>query len=202
MCEHGPVSRTTLILFIALGAAVASFALSSVVRAVRENQPDENTSIAAGPQAAELGWRETYGGAGEQLVFSVESLNVMQDGWQARLSVQNDTSISYELGDPRATLDRSFGLMLFSSGDAKELEERNASNTLPAVRAASRYHPVLPKILEPGASWEGTISARGALVAGSWVRVVFGSLISVGKPPEGLGENVVWITDQTYRLRR
>jgi hypothetical protein len=195
------VSRTTIILFVALGAAVASFAFSSVVRVAREDQPNEDTSVAAGPQAAKLDWRETYGKAGEQLVFSVESLEVVRGGWKAHLSVKNDTSVSYELGDPRATLDRSFGLMLFTSGKPKELEERNASRTLPAVRTASRYEPPLPKILEPGASWEGTISARGALVAGSWVRVVYGSLISVGKPPDGLGENVVWITDHAHRLR-
>jgi hypothetical protein len=202
LCEHGRVSRTTLIVLIALGAAVASFAFSSVARTLREDQPDERTSVAAGAQAADLGWRETYGRAGEQLVFSVASLEVMPGGWRARVSVENDTSIPYEVGDPRATLDRSFGLMLFSSGKAAELEERNANGTLPAVRTASRYEPALPKILEPGDSWEGTISARGALVADSWVRVVFGSLISVGQPPEGLEENVVWITDRTYRLRR
>ena len=37
---------------------------------------------------------------------------------------------------------------------------------------------------EPKASWEGEMSARGALVADSWVRVVFGTLIAVGKPPD------------------
>jgi hypothetical protein len=196
------MSRTSLILLIALGAAVASFAFSSVARTLRDDQANEVTGVAAGLQAAELDWRETYGKVGEQLVFSVESLEVVRGGWRARVSVENDTSVSYELGDPRATLDRSFGLMLFSSDDTKELQDRNASGTLPAIRTASHYEPALPKILEPGASWEGTISARGALVAGSWVRVVFGSLISVGKPPEGLGENVVWITDHAYPLRR
>lgn len=197
------MSRTTLIVLIALGAAVASFAFSSVARTLREDQGEEVRGVAAGPQTAPLDWREPYGKAGERLVFSVESLEVMRDGWRARVSVENETSISYELGDPRATLDRSFGLMLFSSGDIRELEERNASGTLPAIRTASRYEPALPKILKPGASWEGTISARGALVAGSWVRVVFGSLISVVRPPpEGLDERVVWITDNAYPLRR
>lgn len=195
------VSRTTLIVLIALGAAVASFAFSSVARTIREDQSDEVTGVAAGPQAEELGWREPYGKAGQRLVFSVESLEVMRDGWRARVSVENQTSISYGLGDPRATLDRSFGLMLFSSGDPKELEERNRSGTLPAIRTASRYEPELPKILEPGASWEGTISARGALVAGSFVRVVFGSLIAVETPPDGLDRQVVWITDHTYPLK-
>jgi hypothetical protein len=45
------------------------------------------------------------------------------------------------------------------------------------------------------------MSAPGALVADSWVRVVFGTLIAVGKPPEGLEEVFVWITDNSYRLR-
>lgn len=202
VCDHGRVSRTTLIVVIALGAAVASFGLSTAANRIRDEPADESTSVAAGPQVAELGWREPYGKAGEQLVFSVESLEVVRDGWRATVSVENDTSVPYAVGDPSATLDRSFGLMLFSSGGLDELEERNANETLPAVRKASRYEPALPKVLEPGASWKGEISARGALAAGSWVRVVFGSLISVDTPPDELGENVVWITDHAHPLSR
>jgi len=33
-------------------------------------------------------------------------------------------------------------------------------------------------------------------VAGSWVRVVFGGLVSVVRPQESLA----WITDHTYRV--
>ena len=84
------------------------------------------------------------------------------------------------MGDPGATLDRAFGLMLFRTGETRELERRNRNGTLPATRPAVRYEPSLPKILEPGASWKGTISAPGSLVARSWVRVVFGTLVAVG----------------------
>jgi hypothetical protein len=196
------VSRTTLIVLIALGAALASFAFSSVARTLREEPRDEVVGVAAPPQRAKLDWREMHGKPGARFVFSVHSLEVTRDGWRARVSIDNQTSAPYELGDPRATLDRSFGLMLFSSGELSELEERNASGTLPAIRSASRYEPALPMVLEPGASWRGTISAPGALVAGSWVRVVFGSLISVARPPpEGLDEQVVWITDHAHPLR-
>ena len=59
----------------------------------------------------------------------------------------------------------------------------------------------LPRILEPGASWDGTISAPGPLLAGSYVRVVFGTLVAVSKPPEDMGDRVVWITDHSYRLK-
>jgi hypothetical protein len=31
---------------------------------------------------------------------------------------------------------------------------------------------------------------------------VFGTLIAVGKTPNELSDTVVWITDNTYRLRR
>ena len=57
-------------------------------------------------------------------------------------------------------------------------------------------------MLEPRASWKGEISARGSLVAGSWARVVFGTLVAVGKPPEGLDETLIWITDETYQLEK
>ena len=31
-------------------------------------------------------------------------------------------------------------------------------------------------------------------------RVVFGTLVAVGKPPEGLEEMLIWITDESYEL--
>ncbi len=117
-----------------------------------------------------------------------------------RIGLENDSSVAWELA-PSATPDGSFGLQLFDTGDSAELDDRNRRGTLPAVRAATDYVPELPKILEPGASWEGEISARGALVADSWARVVFGTLIAVGKPPDELDDMVVWITDHSYHLK-
>lgn len=189
-------------ILVAAGAALAGFAFSSTADRLRDEEPPLPTSVAAGPQTAELGWREPHGPEGEQIVFVVDALEVTSGGWSVRLGLENRSSVAYEVGNPRATLDRSFGLMLFSTGELDELERRNASGTLPAVRPASSYDPELPKIIEPGSSWEGTIAATGALVAGSWVRVVFGTLVAAGKPPEGLEERIVWITDEAYRLRR
>jgi hypothetical protein len=194
------VSRTTIIILVALGAAVAGFAFSSAAERLRGDEDTAEASVAAGPQTAQLGWRETYGPAGEQLVFTVESLQVLRDGWRARIGIENDTRLGWELDDPRASLDRAFGLMLFTTGTQEELDELNESGELPPPRTATRFAPELPAILEPGDSWEGTMSASGALVAGSWARVVFGTLVAVGNPPEGLAETVVWITDHAYRL--
>ena len=196
------MSRTTVIVLVALAAAVAGFAFSSAAGRLRGSDAAADVSVAAGPQSAELGWRETYGPRGQQLVFTVEWLEVVKGGWRARIALENDTSVAYELNDPRLTLDRSFGLMLFSSGDQEELDRLNASGELPEPRPATRFAPALPAVLEPRGSWEGTISASGALVAGSWARVVFGTLVAAGNPPEELPDRIVWITDHSYRLRR
>jgi hypothetical protein len=196
------LSRNTTLVLVVLAAGVGLFAFSSAAQRLRDDDPVAKESAAAGPQSIALDWRETFGTGDEQVVFEVERLEVLRDGWRAHLAVRNESSIAWEVGDPRATLDRSFGVMLFASGKASELSERNSRNTLPAVRPASSYEPSLPEILEPRASWEGVISAPGSLVAGSWVRIVFGTLIAIGPTPEGLEERIVWITDHTTRLRR
>lgn len=201
MCEHlRGLSRSSLIVLLALGATFAAFLLASNAQRLRDDDGEVPPSVAAGPQEATLDWRETYGPEGDEVVFTVDRLEVTQDGWNARIGIDNRTEIGWELA-PGATPDGSFGVQLFETGDSAELEERNRRGTLPAVRAATDYRPELPRILEPGASWEGAISAHGSLVAGSWARVVFGTLVAVGKPPEGLDERVVWITDHAYQLR-
>jgi hypothetical protein len=201
VCEHlCGVSRASIIVLIALGATFAGFVLASNAQRLRGDEPAVEPSVAASPQSATLDWTETYGSAGEEIVFTVTSISVTKTGWDAQVGIENRSSVGWEL-EPGATPDGSFGLQLFESGDDKELERRNQSGTLPAVRAATSFDPELLPILEPKASWDGRISAPGALVAGSWARVVFGTLIAVGKPPEGLSEVVVWITDNAYRLQ-
>ena len=196
------MSRTTLIVLIALGATFAGFVLASNAQRLTDDGEEEVvTSVAAGPQVAELDWRETHGPAGEQIVFTVSRLEVTETGWSARVGIDNGTSVAWELA-PGATPDGSFGLQLFETGDAQELEDRNRNGTLPAVRAATGYEPALPGVLEPRASWKGEISARGSLVADSWARVVFGTLVAVGKPPEGLDDMLIWITDEAYQLEK
>ena len=194
------VSRTTIIVFIAVGATLAGFAIASNADRLRGDTSSPETSVPAAPQTAELNWRETYGDPGQQLVFTVRSLEVTETGWNAEIGIDNETTVAWELA-PGAVADGTFGISLFETGDAHELDRRNRSRTLPAVRGATTFVPELAKILEPKASWEGQISARGALVAGAWARVVFGTLVAVGKPPEGMDVLVVWITDSAYELR-
>jgi len=123
---------------VVLGAALAGFVFSSsAVRLDGDAAPAE-PSVAAGPQTAMLYWRETYGPPGQTLVFEVERLRVMRNGWKAWIRLTNKTSVAYEVGDPQATIDRSFGLMLFETGRQAELENRNAEGTPPALRPATR----------------------------------------------------------------
>jgi hypothetical protein len=194
------VSRTTLIVALALAATFAGFVLASNARRLTSDGDGVEASVAAGPQTADLEWRETYGEAGEQLIFTVDKLRVTEKGWNAHIGIENDSSVGWELV-PGAAPDGSFGLQLFDTGDVDELDDRNRRRTLPAVRAASDYVPDLPPLLEPGSSWNGEISAPGALVANSFARVVFGTLIAVGKPPESLEDTLIWITDQSYQLK-
>jgi hypothetical protein len=195
-----PMRRTTMLAFVILGAALAGFAFSSAAGRLDDDPAPAKRSVAAAPQVADLHWRETYGPAGSRLIFEVARLQVLRTGWRVSLAVTNKTPVSYELGDPAATIDRAFGLMLFSTGDDADFERRNANLALPSTRPAVRYKPSLPPILEPGASWRGTISARGSLVAGSWVRVVFGTLVVVGAANDTVDPRIVWITDHAYRL--
>jgi hypothetical protein len=190
--------RRTLLIVIAVAAAVGGFAIASVAERIRGDDEASSASTAAGPQTKTLDWREAMGPAGERLVFGVTRFQVLANGWRARVSVTNDSSVAFEIDKAH----RSFGLMLFATGKHEELTQRNADGTLPAIRAALEYEPALPQVLEPNTTWTGEISAQGALAAGSWVRVVFGIFEPIGRAPDALNSPLEWITDNAYRLRR
>ena len=96
------MSKTTLIVLIALGATFAGFVLASNAKRLTSDEESTPTSVAAGPQTADLGWREVYGSPGEQLVFTVERIDFTESGWSARVGVENDSSVGWELA-PGAT---------------------------------------------------------------------------------------------------
>lgn len=153
---------------------------------------------AAEPQRATLGWRESYPASGERLLFAVDELDVREDGWSVTVAVTNRTNAAFGLGDSAAELD--FGLMLFATGDLSELEDTARSGGLPPVRRATSAEPAPPDALAPGATWRTTLSARGSLADGSYLRVVFGPLTAAGEPPKGMEPVVFWITDRAHRL--
>ena len=151
-------------------------------------------------QEATLDWHETYGDAGERLVFRVHSLAVEGNGWKARVAVRT-RGVPFTVASGPSSLDRAFGLMLLPTGDMRELDRLNRANELPPIRQAEHFDPPLPGVLDPGKTWEGTMAARGSLPGGSWARVVFGAFVTIEKPPEGLQDRVIWITDHAHRLQ-
>jgi hypothetical protein len=152
---------------------------------------------AAPPQAADLDWNEHHDGDAGRLIFGVSKFEVLAEGWRADISITNRTTVRYSIGDPEASIDRAFGLMLFRTGDLRELEQLNRAGELPPARRADRFQPELPLVLEPGKTWKGTMSARGSLAAGRWLRVVFGPLVPIAADEQPL----IWITDHAYLLR-
>ena len=157
-------------------------------------------TVRAPPQTARLGWEEPYPAEKPALVFGVESFTVTRTGWSARISVENRSKGGWEVGDSRYAAELAFGVLLFPNDDLDELERRNRSRDLPAIRPATAYSPALPRVLKPGATWRGTISAPGALAGGLWARLSFGPFVSVGKPPAGADTLVVWFTDHAHHL--
>jgi hypothetical protein len=190
--------RSRLLLLIALGAALAGFAIASAAKQIRGTKSESAASEPAPVQVAKLGWHERLGPAGERLEFGVSRFEIVQDGWRARISMTNASDVAFDIDKPH----RSFGLMLFSSGKHEDLSQRNDAGTLPAVRAALDYDPPLPDVLEPKKSWSGTMSARGPLAAGSWVRFVFGAFEAIGRAPDTFNGALVWITDHAYHVKR
>jgi hypothetical protein len=178
---------------------VAALALAAAGCGAAAEVPVPETKPAP-PQEAALGWQEVYGKPGARLLFRVRSLEVTAEGWRAEVSVENDSPGRFAVATGSASIDSSFGLMILPTGDHREFDRLNVAGELPAVRQAATIEPALPGVLEPGASWEGTMAAPGALPGGSWARVVFGSFVAMGKPPTGMRDRVTWITDHTHLL--
>lgn len=158
-------------------------------------------ATAAPPQAAELAWEERSPESGPGLVFRVHRFAVTSDGWEADVEIENRSGIAWEMGEDPVAVGQSFGIMLFATDELGEVEQRSRDGELPGLRPARTFDPALPTRLAPNARWRAVVSAPGTLAAGRYVRVVFGPLIALADPPEGMPSQFVWITDHAYRLR-
>ena len=131
--------------------------LASNAQRLQGNDADVQPSVAAPPQSATLDWRETYGATGEEVVFTVGSIAVTEHGWNARVGIENRSSVGWEL-EPGATPEGSFGLQLFETGDKQELEERNQNGTLPASPPGILKSITTPQ--QSGFSWWNSAASR------------------------------------------
>lgn len=186
---------------VLVGSIAVMFGVLAAAGCQRDRATEPMTAAhAASPQRALLEWVETFSAEGGSVTYRVHSFAVTRNGWRAEISMTNGTEVGFAVGDPAATLDRVFGVMLFRTGNLEEVERRNADGTLPTTREATVFDPALPLVLEPDKSWRGVMSAPGSLAAGRFVRVVFGALIPVGETPKGFYDELVWITDSSYEL--
>ena len=170
--------RAVLLAFLALPALLAGCGTSASTP-VSVPRP-------AGEQRANLQWVESTGTPQSRLVFRVRNFSVVEGGWTADVSVTNDTAVTFGIDGFENPFGNAFGLMLFRTGSHAELEQRNGID-LPTPRPAMSVAPALPASLVPRSTWSGTVSARGALPSGLWVRLVFGAFVSeghvAGEPP-------------------
>ena len=115
---------------------------------------------AAPPQQVRVDWLEPTDtkSTSPRLIFEVKRIEVGDDGWKADVAIRNETEVPWALGGPTATSSVPFGVMLFATGDHEELEQRVNQRELPGVRDAHTAQPPPPEVLEPGATWEGTVA--------------------------------------------
>ena len=185
-------------------AVVVIVAVATGILSGCRSEKDGSTTpaaSAAGPQSAELGWKEQTPPTGRALVFRVHRFAVTEAGWEADVEIGNRTTIGWQLGADSVAVEQSFGVMLFATADLDEVEQRGRDGDLPGLRPAQTFDPSLPERLAPGRHWRATVSAKGPLASGRYLRVVFGPLSAEGDPPEGMPDDFVWITDHAYLLR-
>ena len=111
---------------------------------------------------------------------------------RATSSVTNDTAATFASKDSATSRQSAFGLMLFRTGSHAELEQRNKSLTLPALRRAMTSLACAPDLART--AFELDRDGRpphGALPAGLWVRLVFGAFVPKGAMPESLSRQGV-----------
>ena len=123
--------------------------------------------------------------AGEQLVFTVDPLEVTETGWSARVGIENRLvgRLGARTGCDAGGLVRPPALRDGRQGGARGAEpSRHAPG-------GSRGDPLRARAADasssPGLLGRRRSRRRGALVADSWARVVFGTLIAVGQAAGG-----------------
>ena len=190
VCEHGTMSRTTILVLVALGAALAGFAFSSAAKRLQDDEPAAEASVAARPQSASLDWRETHGTPGEHLVFSVDSLQVTRHGWRAKRGAREPVLGRVRAGRSTGDVEPLVRGHAVLDGEDRGAERAERQQHAPgrAPRGALRAEPCR-RSSSPMRRGRGRSRRRGHSPPGSWVRVVFGTLVSVGNPPEELGES-------------
>jgi hypothetical protein len=140
----------------------------------------------AEPQTLPLGGAETCGDPGERIRLDLGRLELGRDRWQVTAAFINDSDAPVRIFRPHTDAGTYFGLMVFRTASAEEIERRVREARIHIQLIADRFRPPLPRLVEPGQGWRGTFSGPGRLPRGRDVRVVLGRFsIKHRAPPVG-----------------
>jgi hypothetical protein len=143
-----------------------------------------------------VGWVEnvSLGSAPPVLTFRVRTIDVGPKGFAVAASFTNRSQ--RPLGFPKGTQQspKNFGLGVFTDAVSVRVEDPGQY-----LLKATRFTPSLPRVLEPGRTWSGTMSASDPPRNNRWLRVVFGVFFWRGKPPAGFGPYFAYATTHNVR---
>jgi len=133
-----------------------------------------------------LNWLEGQPGA---MSFRIKRLEVGPRGWSADVGFRNISKQSIRLptGGQQSPID--FGLGVFINSLSPRIED--PGNYLVY---AKKFAPALPKVLEPGQSWHGTMSSPQPPRASRYLRLVFGVFFYARPVPKGQPPFFLWVT--------
>jgi hypothetical protein len=149
----------------------------------------------AEPRAYELGWVERSAAAG--LTFRVERLVIRRDGWQLTASVANRAPDAYLIQRPHRPGGSMFGLVLLETPTWDEVRELTADfRKAPPFLEPDRIEPPLPRRLDAGSTWHGTLTGSTTPRERAVVRILFGRFARVRGTPRYL----LWVTSHAVRV--
>lgn len=137
--------------------------------------------------ASRVAWDETAkDGKVPVMGFRVDSLTFGKGTWSAHVTMSNLSKKPIRIGN-------QFGAAIYDDGTSENLDRAIG------FAVALTFSPARPTVLEPGATWRGTIGGDGELKASAstrYARLVFGPL--TGLP--GQKRSVFWVMDHRLVL--
>jgi hypothetical protein len=160
-----------------------------------------STGRVAAPQAVTLNWHENCGTRAEPIPIATRRIVVEKGVWRVALSFRNRTHVTFFIVRPHFPGGTYTGLESFRTGSKREVLERarNGVGAKPST-IAEHFEPRLPRRVSPGGGWSGEFTGRAALPAGVPIRIVLGRFVTTGRPPAGLPDGFLCISDRYVRL--
>lgn len=143
-----------------------------------------------------VGWVEnvSLGNAPPVLTFRVRTIDVGPNGFTVAASFTNRSQRPLALPTGVERSQKNFGLGVLTDQMSVRIEDPGQY-----LVKATRFTPSLPKVLEPGHTWSGTMHSSIPPRSLRWLRVLFGVFFWRGKPPPGFGPFFAYATTHNVR---